>query len=139
MQQDFEPILERQMHHILNAASGLQHIGQRDIVWIRISKESYEKGFRLKHIGEIIHARFLSDYPSIVNKVKVTIYTVAEEVDQRIEIARKVYIERNERVKLMTDESVDTFYSCLLCQSFPPNHVCVITPERLGLCGHIIG
>ena len=34
MQQDFEPILERQMHHILNAASGLQHIGQRDIVWI---------------------------------------------------------------------------------------------------------
>ena len=56
MQQDFEPILERQMHHILNAASGLQHIGQRDIVWIRISKESYEKGFRLKHIGEIIHA-----------------------------------------------------------------------------------
>ena len=35
----------------------------------------------------------------------------------------------------MTDESVDTFYSCLLCQSFAPNHVCVITPERLGLCG----
>ena len=35
----------------------------------------------------------------------------------------------------MTDESVDTFYSCLLCQSFAPNHVCIITPERLGLCG----
>jgi acetyl-CoA synthase len=35
----------------------------------------------------------------------------------------------------MTDESVDTFYSCLLCQSFAPNHVCVITPQRLGLCG----
>jgi CO dehydrogenase/acetyl-CoA synthase delta subunit len=35
----------------------------------------------------------------------------------------------------MTDESVDVFYSCLLCQSFAPNHVCIITPERLGLCG----
>ena len=35
----------------------------------------------------------------------------------------------------MTDESVDTFYSCLLCQSFAPSHTCVITPERLGLCG----
>ncbi|MEN6604950.1 MAG: acetyl-CoA decarbonylase/synthase complex subunit delta [Bryobacteraceae bacterium] len=23
----------------------------------------------------------------------------------------------------------------MLCQSFAPNHVCVITPERLGLCG----
>ncbi|MHC4597503.1 MAG: acetyl-CoA decarbonylase/synthase complex subunit alpha/beta, partial [Planctomycetota bacterium] len=27
------------------------------------------------------------------------------------------------------------FYSCTLCQSFAPNHVCVITPERTGLCG----
>ena len=35
----------------------------------------------------------------------------------------------------MSDESVDTFYSCTLCQSFAPNHVCMITPERLGLCG----
>ena len=35
----------------------------------------------------------------------------------------------------MTDESVDVYYSCLLCQSFAPNHVCVVTPERLGLCG----
>jgi len=35
----------------------------------------------------------------------------------------------------MTDESVDTFYSCTLCQSFAPDHVCVITPERSGLCG----
>ncbi len=35
----------------------------------------------------------------------------------------------------MTDESVDTFYSCTLCQSFAPNHVCIVSPERLGLCG----
>ena len=25
--------------------------------------------------------------------------------------------------------------SCTLCQSFAPNHVCVVSPERLGLCG----
>ncbi len=43
--------------------------------------------------------------------------------------------ERNERIANLTDESVDTFYSCLLCQSFAPNHVCVINPERVGLCG----
>ena len=50
-------------------------------------------------------------------------------------MARKVYDERNRRLESMTDESVETFYSCLLCQSFAPNHVCIITPERLGLCG----
>jgi len=35
----------------------------------------------------------------------------------------------------MTDETTDTFYSCTLCQSFAPNHVCVVSPERTGLCG----
>jgi acetyl-CoA synthase len=35
----------------------------------------------------------------------------------------------------MTDESVNVFYCCTLCQSFAPNHVCMISPERLGLCG----
>ena len=35
----------------------------------------------------------------------------------------------------MTDETTDTYYSCTLCQSFAPSHVCVISPERTGLCG----
>ena len=35
----------------------------------------------------------------------------------------------------MTDEDVDLFYSCTLCQSFAPNHVCSVSPERTGLCG----
>ncbi|NIO67570.1 MAG: CO dehydrogenase/CO-methylating acetyl-CoA synthase complex subunit beta, partial [Anaerolineae bacterium] len=38
MQEDFEPVLERQIHYFINGASGVQHIGQRDIAWIRISK-----------------------------------------------------------------------------------------------------
>jgi acetyl-CoA synthase len=37
----------------------------------------------------------------------------------------------------LTDEKCDTFYSCKLCQSFAPNHMCIITPERLGLCGAV--
>jgi len=37
----------------------------------------------------------------------------------------------------LTDEAVDTFASCQLCQSFAPNHVCIVTPERLGLCGAV--
>lgn len=135
MQTDFEPILERQIHHLLNGAEGIWHMGQRDIVWTRVSKTGFERGLRLRHYGEILHAKFLSDYPAIVDKVKVTIITDAEEVERRIGVARKVYHERNQRLESMTDESVDTFYSCLLCQSFAPNHVCIITPERLGLCG----
>jgi acetyl-CoA synthase len=135
MQPDFEPILERQIHHLVNGAEGIWHMGQRDIVWTRVSKAGFASGLRLRHYGEIIHAKFLAEYPAIVDKVKVTLVTAGEEVNRRLAVARKVYDERNRRLASMTDESVDTFYSCLLCQSFAPNHVCVITPERLGLCG----
>ncbi|MEI7832513.1 MAG: acetyl-CoA decarbonylase/synthase complex subunit alpha/beta [bacterium] len=135
MQPDFEPILERQIHHLINGAEGIWHMGQRDIVWMRISKGAKERGFTIRHFGEIIHAKLLNEYPAIVDKVQVTLYTDKDEVAKRLETARHSYRERNLRVESMTDESVDTFYSCLLCQSFAPNHVCVITPERLGLCG----
>ena len=135
MQTDFEPILERQIHHLLNGAEGIWHMGQRDIVWTRVSKQGFARGLRLKHYGEIIHAKFLSEYPAIVDKVQVTLITDGDEVKNRLALARKVYDERNRRLESMTDDAVDTFYSCLLCQSFAPNHVCVITPERLGLCG----
>jgi acetyl-CoA synthase len=135
MQLDFEPILERQIHHMVNGAEGIWHMGQRDIVWTRVSKDGFAKGLRLKDYGEIIHAKFLADYPAIVDKVSVTLITDKEEVERRLAVARKVYDERNRRLEAMVDESVDTFYSCLLCQSFAPNHVCIITPERLGLCG----
>ena len=122
-------------HHLINGAEGIWHMGQRDIIWMRISKAAREKGFKIRHFGEILHAKLLNDYPAIVDKVQVTLITEKEEVEKRLAEARHVYRERNLRLESMTDESVDTFYSCLLCQSFAPNHVCVITPERLGLCG----
>jgi len=111
------------------------HVGQRDMNWIRISNDAYNKGFRLKHIGVILHAMLHQEYSAIVDKIQVKIYTKQEDVDRLLTAAKKAFDERDERIGTMTDESVDTFYSCLLCQSFAPNHVCVVTPERLGLCG----
>jgi len=135
MQKDFEPILERQIHRFVNYAMGLMHVGQRDMNWIRISKDAFAKGFRLKHIGVILHAMLHQEYGAIVDKVQVRLYTKQEDVDKLLISAKKVFDERDERISGMTDENVDTYYSCLLCQSFAPNHVCIVTPERLGLCG----
>jgi len=135
LQRDFEPVLERQIHHFVNGASGIQHIGQRDIAWIRISKAAAEKGFSIEHLGKILHARFHADFGAIVDKVEVTLYTEAAQVEAWLTKARAAYQERNERTGSMTDDSVEEFFSCTLCQSFAPNHVCVVSPERLGLCG----
>ncbi len=132
---DFEPILERQIHRYINEAQGLMHMGQRDMIWVRISREAFGKGFRLKHVGVLLHAMLHKNFGSLVDKVQVTLFTKEEDVARHLGEARASFEARDERLRGMTDESVDTFYSCALCQSFAPNHICIITPERLGLCG----
>lgn len=135
MQVDFEPVLERQIHTFMNEAQGLWHMGQRDIIWVRISKDAAKAGFKLEHIGKLLHAMFHDRYSSILDKVQVKIYTDEKQVLKLREQAVKVYAERDARLAGMADEDVETFYSCTLCQSFAPNHVCVVSPERPGLCG----
>jgi acetyl-CoA synthase len=135
MQDDFEPILERQIHHLINYAQGAMHIGQRDIAWVRISKQAVEKGFKLSNFGDILHAKFHQDFGTIFDKVQITMYTEQDKVDEILEKAKAIYTKRDDRIAGMTDEDTDPFYSCTLCQSFAPNHVCIVTPERTGLCG----
>ena len=138
MQEDFEPVLERRLHYFLNYIEGVMHVGQRDMTWVRIGKDAYEKGFRLNHIGEVLYAKMLDEFDSVVDKCQVTIVTDPALVTElREKHAMNRYSSRDERLANLTDESVDTFYSCNLCQSFAPAHVCVVTPERLGLCGAV--
>jgi len=135
MQEDYEPILERQVHHLINYAQGVMHIGQRDIAWLRVGKGAVEKDFKLYHIGALLHAKLHQDFGRIFDKMQIKLYTEEDKVKEIVEKARGVYGARDARIEGMTDETTDMYYSCTLCQSFAPNHVCVITPEKTGLCG----
>jgi len=137
MQSDFEPIFERRTHHFLGEAQGFFHMGQRDIIRHRISKDAFGKGFRLKHLGSIIHSKFHEEYGALVDKVQVTLYTNKEDVEKKLAEVKAAFTERDVRALGMTDASVNQFYSCTLCQSFAPSHVCIISPERSGLCGAV--
>jgi CO dehydrogenase/CO-methylating acetyl-CoA synthase complex beta subunit len=137
MLEDFETVLERRIHLYLNFAEGVWHTGQRNIIWMRISKSSFRSGFRLRHIGNILVTKMKEEFGNIVSRVQVTIITDAQEIRRHLPEALDVYSKRDDRMEDLTDDAVDTFYSCLMCQSFAPDHVCVITPERLGLCGAI--
>ena len=75
MQKDFEPVLERQIHYFVNGASGIQHIGQRDITWIRISKAAADKGFNLRTSATSCTPASTADFGAIVDKVQVKIIT----------------------------------------------------------------
>ncbi|MEG2418205.1 MAG: CO dehydrogenase/CO-methylating acetyl-CoA synthase complex subunit beta, partial [Eubacterium sp.] len=111
---------------------------QRNISWIRLTKEAFDAGFRLRHFGEVVYAKMLDEFGKVVDKVSVTLYTKEEDVVRlEKEMVKPIYDKRDDRLASLTDESVDQFYTCTLCQSFAPSHVCVVTPERLGLCGAV--
>ena len=138
MQPDFEPVIERKFHNYINCIEGVYHTGQRDMQRIRISKDAFNAGFRIKHIGEVLYASVKNEFDAVVDKCEVVIYTDPAECTRiRHEVAIPTFNKRDDRLKSLTDESVDVYYSCILCQAFSPSHVCVVTPERLGLCGAV--
>ena len=138
MQPDFEPVIERKFHNYINCIEGVYHTGQRDMQRIRIGKEAYNAGFRIRHIGEVLYTQVKNEFEAVVDKCQVTVYTdPAECIRIRHEVAIPVFDKRDARLENLTDETVDVYYSCILCQAFSPSHVCVVTPERLGLCGAV--
>ncbi|MEI3436786.1 MAG: acetyl-CoA decarbonylase/synthase complex subunit alpha/beta [Blautia sp.] len=138
MQPDFEPVIERKFHNYINCIEGVYHTGQRDMFRIRISNEAYEAGFRAKHFGEVLYTQVKNEFEAVVDKCQVTIFTdPAECTRMRHEVGIPTFDKRDARLETLTDELVDVYYSCILCQAFSPSHVCVVTPERLGLCGAV--
>ncbi|TFG61760.1 MAG: CO dehydrogenase/CO-methylating acetyl-CoA synthase complex subunit beta, partial [Spirochaetales bacterium] len=134
-QEDFESVLERRIHEFISCANGIFHMGQRSIIWVRISKNANAKGFKIKDFGEILLAKMHEEFSKIVDRVQVKIYTDAAKVADILGKAKEIYSHRDDKIGNMTDEDVEDFYSCTLCQSYAPNHVCIVTPQRLGLCG----
>ena len=138
MQPDFEPVIERKFHNYINCIEGVYHTGQRDMFRIRISNDAFAAGFRAKHFGEVLYTQVKNEFEAVVDNCQVTVYTDPDECTRmRHEVAIPTFDKRDARLETLTDESVDVYYSCILCQAFSPSHVCVVTPERLGLCGAV--
>ena len=137
MQSDFESVMERKFHSWINCIEGVMHTGQRDMIRIRISKADFEAGFKFAHLGEVLYAKVKSEFEAVVDKCEVEIIVDAEKNKELRAAANEVFNKRDARLASMTDESVDTFYTCIMCQAFSPSHVCIVTPERLGLCGAV--
>ena len=138
MQVDFESVIERKFHAWFNYMEGVMHTGQRNQVRVRVSNAAFEAGLRVKDFAEVLYVMIMNEFDAVVDKCQVTVITDAVEAGKfRDEIAMPRYAQRDDRLASMTDESVDRYYTCILCQSFAPAHCCVVTPERLGLCGAV--
>ena len=138
MQVDFESVIERKFHAWFNYMEGVMHTGQRNQVRVRVSNAAYDAGLRVRDFAEVLYVMVKNEFDAVVDKCQVTIITDAAEAGKfRDELAMPRYVQRDDRLASMTDESVDRYYTCILCQSFAPAHCCVVTPERLGLCGAV--
>jgi acetyl-CoA decarbonylase/synthase complex subunit beta len=136
LEKELEGVMERRIHEFCNFIKGFMHLNQRDQIWCRLSKEAHEAGFKFEDLARVIITLFKEEFP-IVESISVTIFTDGDEVEKFIEMAREKYEERDARARTMSDEDVDVFYGCVMCQSFAPTHVCVVTPDRTALCGAI--
>jgi acetyl-CoA decarbonylase/synthase complex subunit beta len=132
LEKDMEPVFERRMHLYANYIEGLYHMNQRDEVWIRLSKDSVGKGLdSFEAIGQILMFLYTSEL-DVIEKISITFITDEKKVEEELVKAREVYKARDERARGLKE-----VYSCALCQSFAPTHICIATPERIANCGAI--
>ena len=137
LEADFEGVIERRIHEYANYIEGFMHLNQRYDIWVRVSKKGYDKGFTsLVVLGKVL-ARLLKNELSIIERIQITFYTDPDLISPLYQEARRTYDERDARARGLTDEDVDVFYGCALCQSFAPSHVCIVTPQRYANCGAI--
>ncbi|KZX10393.1 CO dehydrogenase/CO-methylating acetyl-CoA synthase complex subunit beta [Methanobrevibacter filiformis] len=136
LEQELEGVIERRTHDLCNYVQGFMHLNQRDQIWCRVSTEAKDAGFKLVHLAKAVGTLFKEEFP-IIETIAVTILTKKEEVEEFVEGAKSTYSIRDARSRELSDEDVDVFYGCLMCQSFAPSHMCVVTPDRTALCGAI--
>jgi acetyl-CoA decarbonylase/synthase complex subunit beta len=137
LEKDMEPVFERRMHLYANYIEGLYHMNQRDEIWIRLSKDSVGKGLdSFEAIGQILMFLYTSEL-DVIEKISITFITDEKKVEEELAKAKEIYKARDERARGLKEEDVEEFYSCALCQSFAPTHICIATPERIANCGAI--
>ena len=137
LEKDMEPVFERRMHLYANYIEGLYHMNQRDEVWMRLNKDSVSKGLNsFEAIGQILMFLYTSEL-DVIEKISITFVTDEKKVEELLVKAREVYKARDERARGLKEDDVQEFYSCALCQSFAPTHICIATPERIANCGAI--
>ena len=90
-------------------------------------------------IGEVLLGAVGKDFPKLAGAAKVEVVFDAEKLAQLAPAVRAEKLARRRLIDSATEETVDWFIGCTGCSPFAPDHVCIITPQRLTQCGRPIG
>jgi acetyl-CoA synthase len=138
MHRDYEEFLQKRVPAWIGRLEGVMHSGSSYSARMRVSKAAYDKGLRLKDIGEAIWAMARQEFGSLVEACQVTLITDAAKAREIMErVAVPIKEAREARLAALTDEGADAFYLCTQCQALALGQLCVVTPERAGICGGV--
>ncbi|MFZ2070075.1 MAG: CO dehydrogenase/CO-methylating acetyl-CoA synthase complex subunit beta [Halobacteriota archaeon] len=140
--EDYLDLLTRWTYFALEEGEGWMLLNTRDTIWLRLHKKAAHK-HDFKHLGQAMINLCKIQFP-LVEKADVKILIATEELggaEFTKGIVDKVclpyWVQLDERARRFSDEDVDTFYGCTICQTFAPSHVCVVAPDRPPYCGII--
>ena len=85
-------------------------------------------------LGEVIYAGLKRKYPRI-GPVCVRVSFGEEALVHEQLLVQQFERERNAAMLIESEETVEEFHLCIDCQPFSHMHVCVITPDRVPMCG----
>ena len=114
--------------------------GFRSSMWLRVSKAAVQKQ-SFRKFAQTVRANVMNCCP-LVEKMEIKLIIATPEVGDK-ELIQNLLSEHinprwdalDAKYKDISDDDVDTFYGCTACQSFAPNHVCIITPNHTPYCG----
>lgn len=143
MREDYDEFFLRQIcGDFLEQVEGIMAVNARANQWFRVGKNVGDRITWPELLG-LLFGLAKSAFP-IVDAIEARVIIgspevggaefIKEIVDNDI---RPKWEAAESRMVGIEDDDVDEFYGCTLCQSFAPNHVCMLAPERVPFCGII--
>ena len=140
--EDYLDLLTRWTYFALEEGEGWMLLNTRDTIWLRLHKKDAHK-HDFKHLGQAMINLCKIQFP-LVERADVKILVATEALGgakytkELIDTVCVPYWEKaDEQTRRFSDEDVDCFYGCTICQTFAPSHVCVVAPDRPPYCGII--
>jgi CO dehydrogenase/acetyl-CoA synthase beta subunit len=86
-----------------------------------------------ERIGEALIAAIRHEFPKI-GKVRAQVSFDRQQLGKTVQRVRTEQLSRRQEIASATEESIAEFVTCVGCSPFAPDHVCILTPERLPQC-----
>jgi acetyl-CoA decarbonylase/synthase complex subunit beta len=128
---DITLIVERAALKSINSLSGVHAYEKEGIFHLELGADV---ALNEEQIGEAIYWGIRSQYPRL-EQIAIRIIYDPDTLESAAEDVQEYKKERQQFVDKMTEGNTDIFVACTECRPFSLVHTCLLTPERMPMCG----